>query len=289
MPVDKFGRMSDTKTKDTGVSLTYINNNYIRSDGGTPITGSIDMKGNTLFNVSDPVNPQDVATKEYADNNKRKHVIAVNSNYVGPLHKGHFQFSFGGTGETSFVHPLPYPEYQKMNRNGSPGFVIPHSGQIKKVTMKTPLSKYVLGKYLVLRERSDLEYTGDSFFSFVNMTSFGIDSSAIEIKVGTIKCREAYKLYFKKDDEKDDEKNEKYFIGYDFCFDDDLPLDYPRVYKGDVINILTEIDLELPSMKELYNILGREEERHTYPYSGFEGVFFKNVYMVTILIELDPL
>ena len=67
MPVDKFGRMSDAKTSDTGVSLTYINNNYIRSDGGTPISGSIDMRGNTLYNVSDPVNPQDVATKEYAD------------------------------------------------------------------------------------------------------------------------------------------------------------------------------------------------------------------------------
>ena len=67
MPVDKFGRMSDTKTKDTGVSLTYINNNYMRSDGGTPVSGSIDMRGNTLYNVSDPVNPQDVATKEYAD------------------------------------------------------------------------------------------------------------------------------------------------------------------------------------------------------------------------------
>ena len=67
MPVDKFGRMSDAKTRDTGVSLTYINNNYIRSDGGTPVSGSIDMKGNTLYNVSDPVNPQDVATKEYAD------------------------------------------------------------------------------------------------------------------------------------------------------------------------------------------------------------------------------
>ena len=68
MPVDKFGRMSDTKTRDTGVSLTYINNNYIRSDGGTPVSGSIDMRGNTLYNVSDPVNPQDVATKEYIDN-----------------------------------------------------------------------------------------------------------------------------------------------------------------------------------------------------------------------------
>ena len=49
------------------MSLIYINNNYIRSDGGTPVSGSIDMRGNTLYNVSDAVNPQDVATKEYAD------------------------------------------------------------------------------------------------------------------------------------------------------------------------------------------------------------------------------
>ena len=67
MPVNKFGRMNDIKTRDTGVSLIYINNNYVRSDGSTPVTGSIDMKGNTLYNVSDPVHPQDVATKEYAD------------------------------------------------------------------------------------------------------------------------------------------------------------------------------------------------------------------------------
>ena len=66
MPVDKFGRMSDAKTKDTGVSLSYINNNYVRSDGGTPV--STDMRVNTLYNVSYPVNCQDVATKEYADN-----------------------------------------------------------------------------------------------------------------------------------------------------------------------------------------------------------------------------
>ena len=68
MPVDKFGRMSDTKTRDTGVSPTYINDNYIRSDGTTPVSGSIDIRGNTLYNVSDPINPQDVATKEYTDN-----------------------------------------------------------------------------------------------------------------------------------------------------------------------------------------------------------------------------
>ena len=75
MPVDKFGRMSNTKTKDTGVSLTYINNNYIRSDGGTPVSDSINMNGNTLYNVSDPVNPQDVATKEYADTTNKAFVL----------------------------------------------------------------------------------------------------------------------------------------------------------------------------------------------------------------------
>ena len=75
MPVDKFGRMSDTKTMDSGVSLTYINNNYVRSDGGTPLTGSLDMKGNIIYNVAEPVNPQDVATKVYVDNTKGSGVI----------------------------------------------------------------------------------------------------------------------------------------------------------------------------------------------------------------------
>ena len=94
MSVDKFGRMSDAKTRDTGVSLTYINNNYIRSDGGTPASGSINMNGNTLYNVSNPVNPLDVATKEYADNN-RPHIIAVHTHYYGNLIKGKYQFTFG--------------------------------------------------------------------------------------------------------------------------------------------------------------------------------------------------
>ena len=54
--------MSDSKTRDTGVSLTYINNNYIRREGGTPVSGSINMNGNTLYNLCNPANPHDVAT-----------------------------------------------------------------------------------------------------------------------------------------------------------------------------------------------------------------------------------
>ena len=84
MPVNKFGRMSDAKTRDTGVSLTYINNNYVSSDGSTPVSGSIDMKGNTLNNMSNPVNPQDVATKEYADT-ANKAFIFFDGRYIATV------------------------------------------------------------------------------------------------------------------------------------------------------------------------------------------------------------
>ena len=33
------------------------------------------MRGNTLYNVPDPVNPQDVATKEYADTTNKAFVL----------------------------------------------------------------------------------------------------------------------------------------------------------------------------------------------------------------------
>ena len=136
MPVDKFGRMSDTKTKDTGVSLTYINNNYIRSDGTTPVSGFIDMNGNTLYNVPDPVNPQDVATKEYTD--RRKHIIAVNTYYCGNLYKWEYQFTFGGSACTALEL----------------GFLMPQSGHIIKIKSrvicndKDVIIKNGLGRYL---------------------------------------------------------------------------------------------------------------------------------------------
>ena len=43
--------------------------------GETPLTGSLDMRGNIIYNVADPVNPQDVVTKVYVDNTKGSGVI----------------------------------------------------------------------------------------------------------------------------------------------------------------------------------------------------------------------
>ena len=140
MPVDKFGRMSDTKTRDTGVLLTYINNNYIRSDGGTPVSGSIDMRGNTLYNVSNPVNPQDVATMLYVDDvgkkvkeslsQERKHLIVVHAKYWSPLKKGEYPFKFSGDNFETCEENI-----EKYNglKGSTTGFSMPHSGRIKKV------------------------------------------------------------------------------------------------------------------------------------------------------------
>ena len=65
MPVDKFGRSGKSNSVITeGVSLSYIGNNFLRRDGTNTATGSINMTGNTLTNVSNPVNAQD---KNYAD------------------------------------------------------------------------------------------------------------------------------------------------------------------------------------------------------------------------------
>ena len=147
MPVDKFGRMSDTKTKDTGVSLTYINNNYVRSDGGTPLSGSLDMGFNKLVNLHKPTEQYNAATKDYVDYiekeikeklekeikeklEKRTHLIVVHARYCGPLKEGEYPFKFGGNSLE-----ICEKEIERTDRISGliSGFVMPHSGRMKKI------------------------------------------------------------------------------------------------------------------------------------------------------------
>ena len=73
MPVDKFGRRYDNnkvqENDSSDVSLTQIDDLFLRRDESNTIAGSINMVGNTLTNVSDPVNNHDVANKIYVDEN----------------------------------------------------------------------------------------------------------------------------------------------------------------------------------------------------------------------------
>ena len=254
MPVDKFGRMSDTKTKDTGVSLTYFNNNYIRSDGNSRITGNLDMGGSTIENSGEPRKPKDVVTKEYVD--KRTHIIAVNANYYGDLIRFKYQFNFGGS----------------KAYNSTTGFLVPHSGRILKIKMRTPINKESLEGRLIEKNRADVSFIKLGFFSFTNTKING------ELKnIGRITCQDAYKLYFQLDEYSTPDKPEIRWL-YDFCFEDDLPLineESTIVEEGDIINIRTLINLSFPYLDEVYD--------------PKDANYIGNTYLVTFLIELDPL
>ena len=130
MPVDKFGRMSDTKTKDTGVSLTYINNNYVRSDGNSRITGNLDMGGSTIENLGESRKPKDAVTKEYAD----KHLIAVHARYCGELILDDYPFNFGGGDYKPCEEKIV--EAFKEIKGSINGFLMPHSGRIKRIILE---------------------------------------------------------------------------------------------------------------------------------------------------------
>jgi len=72
MPVDKFGRAEDYRgtslIEDASVSsVEGINEFFLRRDGRNTVIGTMNMAGNTLTNLRNPVLIHDVATKIYVD------------------------------------------------------------------------------------------------------------------------------------------------------------------------------------------------------------------------------
>ena len=255
MPVDKFGRMSDAKTKDTGVSLTYINNNYIRSDGGTPVTGSIDMNGNTLHNVATPVNPHDVATKDYTDN-KRTHIISVKGSYFGLLKKGRYQFNFGADN-------YKFDKDTIVSKDESPytsSFLIPHSGRIKKIAVK-------------LEEITYLPFIPSSLFSFIIIKN----NENTETRLTDYIFRKKYGVPLT------EEEIERKKIFYDNLIENEEEINWtPDAYLPQTAEYFFDNDIEnypvaegdLMTVKTLVNSITNS---------------FVNVFFITFLIELDPL
>ena len=67
MHVDKFGRNGDTVY--TWINIGNLTNNFLRRDEGNTAIGAIDMNSNIIKNVADQLSNQDVATKNYVDEN----------------------------------------------------------------------------------------------------------------------------------------------------------------------------------------------------------------------------
>ena len=241
---------------------------FLKENGKYQASTSINMDFNKLLNLQKPTEPYDAATKDYVDYvekeikeklEKRKQLIMVNANYTGPLLYGKFQFSFGGN----------------EGKNSVTGFLIPQSGRIKKIKMRTPINKESFNKRVIEKKKINSDYS-NGFFEFTKKKVDGIYH-----KIGKIHCKEAYNLY-----ELDEHGNKKWFPFYDFCFDDFLPLfeDYDaEVEEGDIINIRTIINSEFdfPPYSDALDSAALSLYKKD-PHIG-------NTYLVTFLIELDPL
>ena len=254
MSVDKFRRMSDAKTRDTGVSLTYINNNYIHSDGDTPVSGSIDMKGNTLYNVLDPVNLQDVATKEYVDG--RTHMIAVHPSYHGNLIKGEYQFMFGGTNVKS------YTKHDIYN-----SFLMPWNGRIKHLVTGNTGFKLSSDTY-----DNPIDFAGSFRIGLIPIfTLVVVKKDGKIIDLGTLFAR--FRFYGGNLDVEYELKSVTH----------DGAVKY-KINAGDVINIRSEINTIVD--EDPFKFTGSGTTKG-YDINDFDNEFF--TYLITILIELDPL
>ena len=70
MPVDIFGHTDVKNSQRTvagGVTLSQVNNTFMRRDGETAADGDLNLNDHKLINVKDPVNAQDAATRSYVD------------------------------------------------------------------------------------------------------------------------------------------------------------------------------------------------------------------------------
>ena len=119
MSVDKFGRHSSSHVyTEPGVSVRYVNNNFLRRDGSNEAEGELNLSNNKIINVANPTSSLDAVNKNYVDN--RKPVITIWACHEGPLHSDAYEWSFGG----GFA-PRKY------------GYPMPTSGRIIRMTLSS--------------------------------------------------------------------------------------------------------------------------------------------------------
>ena len=240
---------------------------FLKENENYQASTSINMNFNKLLNLQKPTEPYDAATKDYVDYvggeiklEKRKHLIAVHANYTGPLFYNKFQFSFGGN----------------EAKNSVTGFLIPQSGRIKKIKMRTPIKKESFNKRVIEKNKLNSDFRNGFFEFTIKKVVDGLYQT-----IGKIHCKEAYNLY-----EYDEEGNKKWFPFYDFCFDDPLPLgekEDAEVEEGDILNIRTIINSE-------FDFPPYSDKLDSDAFSLYKkDPHIGNTYLVTFLIELDPL
>ena len=138
-PVDEKDA-ANKKYIDEIVENLTLKQGLLRENGGFNLVDSyINMNFNNIRNVGYPKHTEDAVPRSFVDDivknleekmGKLPQLISVHARYCGPLEEGEYPFKFGGNNVEICDETLS----KEPRLNGLiSGFVMPHSGRIKKI------------------------------------------------------------------------------------------------------------------------------------------------------------
>ena len=141
-PVDEKDAVNKKYIDEIVENLT-LKQGLIRENGGFNLVDSyINMNFNNIRNVGNPIHGADAVPRLFVDNivkeleekiNKRKHLITVHARYCGLLITGDFPFKFGDNNNNLKICEEALDLKLHETKGLINGFVMPHSGSIKKI------------------------------------------------------------------------------------------------------------------------------------------------------------
>ena len=275
---------SDAATKkyvdDVAKTLT-LEEALIEENGGYNVANAyINMNFNNIKNIGEPGHISDAVTKGYVDNSvndvvdkamkQRTHLTVAHASYQGDLIKGEYQFTFGGTSVQT------YKKQWKLN-----GFLMPHSGYIKRFVLEdfglkfyydSGDEKYTIPTLIEKKKTYGFNVLVQFFTLVLNKTSGEwLDLGTLNIifeKGGLLDKRE---------------------IITNYSFTTTLPngLETYKINVKDVLNIISEVSTTRDLDLKVYYSNTFSKRNHITDWDDINDQFY--TYIVTLLIELDPL
>ena len=133
-PVDEKDAVNK-KYIDGIVENLTLKQGLVRENGGFNLVDSyINMNFNNIRNVGNPKNGADAVPFSFLDDmikKSRRKNWTVNTSYCGPLKEGEYPFKFGGR-NLEICEEVFLEDFQQI-KGLSSGYVMPHSGRIKKI------------------------------------------------------------------------------------------------------------------------------------------------------------
>ena len=171
---------------------------FFKENGNYQASHAINMAFKKLLNLSTPSEPFEATTKKYVDNSindvvdkaidQRTNLITAHASYHGDLIKGDYQFTFGGSS---------IPTYKRHDMFN--GFVMPHSGYIKRFVVKSTGFKFPSDNIVGVSVKLTLNDCDDDQFVVTNpqiipLFTFNviknIDNEVVELGVLNVEIKE---------------------------------------------------------------------------------------------------